>query len=385
MKSNRVGVFNFDKNIPLEQQSKCPSCENELKTACVFVSEKSVMRMKYGICTHCGYMGYIDRPSKQWMIDFYSNDWDKAFPRTEEQIKNGTILPGKGIKPDRFITASLLSKINFDKNKPFVEMGSGYGEVLKYFKEQGFKTVVGVENSQHRAEMVQEVLHVPVFHGGFEEDRVQGQLQSISPIGLIFSHHVLEHVYNPAEVIQKASSLQEMGDHLILSLPNAVGEHINYALFYLVHLHSFTKESLEILLNKNGYELVADSSPNEFNTIIAAKKVQNPKATLQLKNNYLETFYSRVDKGMSVSRLNNRLNELYWDQREEYDFSQIISSLRNRFLETISWNIQKTIAYVNVKLRRFTIGYRILLEPVQLTNEGPLEIRFPNNIKFLIK
>ena len=152
MKSNRVGVFNFDKNIPLEQQSKCPSCENELKTACVFVSEKSVMRMKYGICTHCGYMGYIDRPSKQWMIDFYSNDWDKAFPRTEEQIKNGTILPGKGIKPDRFITASLLSKINFDKNKPFVEMGSGYGEVLKYFKEQGLikrSVKLGMKEIEH--------------------------------------------------------------------------------------------------------------------------------------------------------------------------------------------------------------------------------------------
>ncbi len=385
MESNRVRVFDFGRDIFLDQQLHCPACQNDLTVGGILVGEQSDEKIRYGVCSRCGYMGYIDRPTKKWMIDFYSTDWDQAFPRTVEQIKNGTILPGKGIKPERYISASLLQKIQPDRNKPFLEIGSGYGEVLKYFKEQGFKTVVGVENSQHRAEMVNRALGFTIFHGGFEEDNIQEKLAKFKPIGLVFSNHVLEHTYHPEDIIKKISFFQDIGDYLILSLPNAVGEHINYSFLYLVHLHSFTKESLEILLNRHGYEIVADNSPDEFSIAIAARKAQNPKSIFLLKSNYLELFKTRVKKGMSIDLLKSGTNELYWEQRSEYDFSRVIPRYKNNLVAAIIWKFKKLVALVNVHLRRFTIGYKLLIEPIEIGDDMSTEIRFPKNIKFLIK
>ncbi len=385
MESNRVRVFDFDKNIPLEQQLRCPVCERDLEVACLLIGEKTETKIRYGLCTNCGYMGYMDRPSEKWMVDFYNKDWDKAFPKTQDEIKRGTILPGKGVKSQRYLTASLLEKINPDKNKTFCEIGSGYGEVLSYAKEQGFKTVVGVEHSRHRAELVHQALGFEVFHGEFENPKVQEKLSLLKPVGLFFSHHVLEHVYNPAEVIEKASSLQEIGDYFILSLPNAMGEHINYGLFYLVHLHSFTKESLELLLNRHGYEMVADNSAYDDNTIIAARKVQNPQPKLSRSKDYPAQFLKKIQKGMSIDSLGSRLQELYWEENYDYDFSAAKIAYGNDILAKVIWNIEKAIAFINIKHRRFTVGYKMLLKKIQSGTNLPIEIRFPDSIKLLMK
>lgn len=385
MESNRVKVFDFGSDIPLDTQPTCPACLNRLDVAALLVGEGLGQKMRFGVCSECGYMGYIDRPTQKWMIDFYRSDWDRAFPRTTEQIREGTILPGKGVKAERYVSASLLQKIQPDRNKPFLEIGSGYGEVLKYFKDQGFQTVVGVENSKHRADLVNKVLGFTIFQGGFEEDSVQESLTKIKPIGLIFSNHVLEHTYNPDEILRKISSLQDLGEYLILSLPNAWGEHINYAFLYLVHLHSFTKESLETLLNRHGYEIVADNSPDEFSTAIAAKKVQNPKPTLARKTNYLDIFNARVRKGLSIDLLSAGKNELYWEQCSDYDFSRVVRRYGNKLSATVFWKFEKLVALIRVRLRRFSVGYKLILELIEKGTGLPLEIRFPKNIQFLIK
>lgn len=320
------------------------------------------------------------------MRDFYSHDWDKYFPKTKIEIRKGTILPGKGIKPSRYLAASLVEKINPDKGKPVCEIGSGYGEALKYFKDAGFKYLIGIENSKHRAELVNQALGFNILHGGFEDQEVQEQLSKQKPIGLFFSHHVLEHVYDPAEVIRKISYFQDQGDCLILSLPNADGEHINYALFYLVHLHSFTKESLELLLNKNGYEIIADNSPDDSNTIIAARKTPNPRPQFKIKQNYYDLVLRRISKGLSLNKMVKPvLYELYWEQGVERDRAEITEVGSGGVLQKVNWYFRNKIAYIRSRFfKRFTSGYTMLVSP-ETSDSGGFEIRFPDKITLLIK
>ncbi|MEK7659285.1 MAG: class I SAM-dependent methyltransferase [Patescibacteria group bacterium] len=384
LQSSRLSLLGLDEKVPFEGWVTCPCCENSLKPVCQLVSG-SGKEIRFGLCENCGYMGYMDRPTKDWMNDFYSREWDKSFPKTIAEIKKGTILPGKGIKPSRYLAASLIEEIKPNKEKPVCEIGSGYGEVLKYFRDFGFKNVIGVENSKHRAELVRRVLGFNVLYGGFEDKKIQNELSKQKPIGLIFSHHVLEHTYDPAEVLKKISSLQEEGDYLILALPNVDGEHIDYSLLYLVHLHSFTKESLELLLNKNGYEIIADNSPDNSNMIIAARKTLDPQPKFKVKQNYYDLVSKRIRKGLAIDEMKKTvLYELYWEQGIERDIAEITEIGSDGVLQKVSWYFKNKIAYIRSRFfKRFTAGYTMLVFPI-ISNYN-FEIRFSDKITFLVK
>ena len=385
LQSSRLSLLSLDEKIPFDRWLACPFCETSLRPVCRLV-DASDRQIRIGLCENCGYMGYMDRPAKDWMISFYSNEWDKAFPRAIAEIKKATVLPGKGIKPSRYLAASLIEKIKPDKERPVCEIGSGYGEVLKYFRDFGFKNIIGIENSKHRTELVKQALGFNVLHGGFEDEKIQEQLMKRKPIGLIFSHHVLEHTFDPAEVVRKISDLQNEGDYLILSLPNADGEHINYILLYLVHLHSFTKESLEGLLNKYGYEIIADNSPDDSNTIIAAQKKSAPQPKLKIKQDYFDSVSKRIIKGLALDQMSKKKAwyALYWEQGAERDKAKA-TKIGSGFLPRVNWYFKNKVAFVRSRfLKRFTQGYTMLVSP-EMTDDGNFEIRFPDKINFLVK
>ena len=384
LQSSRLSFLKLDKKVPLESWLICPSCGTGLKTICHLVGGDD-HRIRFGLCENCGYMGYMDRPSSGWMNNFYSREWDKSFPRSAVEIKKGILFSKVGKKASRYLAASLIEKIKPDKEKPVCEIGSGYGEVLRYFQNSGFKKIIGVENSKRRAEMVKEALGFDILHGSFEEDRIQNQLSKQKPFGLIFSHHVLEHTYDPGEVIKKISSLQDQGGYLILALPNAEGEHINYALFYLVHLHSFTKESLELLLNKNSYEIIADSSPDDSNTIIAARKTKDPRLIFKLRQDYFDSVSRRVTKGLALEKMVKQSKYvLYWEQGPERDWAEI-KERGSGFWSKIAWFFKNKIVFVRSRFfKRFTPGYTMLVSPIESYGQS-FEIRFRGKITFLVK
>jgi SAM-dependent methyltransferase len=75
--------------------------------------------------------------------------------------------------------------------------------------------------------------------------------------------HVLEHVYDPAEYLQRAHELLAPGGRLIVQVPNAsswqfllMGENWN-GLDVPRHLTNFRQKDLEALLEKCGFEVMA--------------------------------------------------------------------------------------------------------------------------------
>ena len=389
---SRVKVFELPKDIPLNQRDKCPSCANSLKPVCVFSDNEKTQEIRFGICDFCGYGGYMDRPAKEWMVDFYKNKWDKQSPRTKDDVIKSSILPKEGVKAGRYLTFSLINKIKIDKARPICEIGCGYGEVLRNFETAGFKNIIGIEHSDHRADFVRKNFGFTVLTGEFENEGLQSRLKNFRPIGIFFSHHVLEHTYNPAEIISLASSLQDTGDYLLLSLPDAAGEHINYALFYLVHLHSFTKESLELLLNKNGYEIVADNSPDKTNIVIAAQKKPDPIPRFKLNQDYHSSFIKRIENGLALNEMgDSRFYNLHWEQKLDEQDSKILLKVKpNGFLGKIGWNLKKTSILAKARLlHRFSTGYSMLVKPLPresaYSEKTPIKIRFKDGIEFLIK
>lgn len=389
--SSRLNTLPVTKDMAWDTQTECPACATALETCATLADHDRSQVVRYGLCPTCGYMGYIDRPTERWFIDFYSKDWDKEFIRPREQMRKDAddLLQGRG-KASRPLAVALLEKVRADKERYICDIGSGYGQVLRFFQHAGFRKIIGVENSRHRSELVKEVFGLEVLHGGFQEESVQKSLRAIAPIGTFFSHHVFEHTYHPADVIKKVSELQKEGDHLIFALPNAEGEHVNFALLYLVHLHAFTKESLEVLFNRHGYEIVADASPDPTNIIVAARKVTHPQARYATGRDYRKEFVARFKKGFRIGEIaDEEPYAIYWQQKtEEADTSSLEVHLPSPALTRAWWHARKTVDFLKSRyLKRLTGGDRMLLRNPgkDTTTDGPCEIRFKKEILFLIK
>ena len=126
----------------------------------------------------------------------------------------------------------------FPKEKFLCDLGCGYGGQLKVLRECGFNKIIGCEASPLRAEVARRAFGLNVLDGTFGDPSVQTTLRELAPLGLIYANNVLEHVYNPAEVIRLCAGLQEEGDKLVIAVPNQIGEPTWCVLLYFLHLNA---------------------------------------------------------------------------------------------------------------------------------------------------
>lgn len=130
-----------------------------------------------------------------------------------------------------------------------LDVGAGFGAHLFSSKERGH-TVRGIERSKHRARYLREHLGIPCTHTSLESATIEEHF------GLILSHHVLEHVSDPAAVIQRMVQLLSNKGMLYIAVPNFWQEYPPLAIHFVPHLSWFTVKSLSRLLGKNGLQVV---------------------------------------------------------------------------------------------------------------------------------
>jgi hypothetical protein len=257
---------------------------------------------------------------------------------------------------------------------------------MKHFSDVGFSEVYGVENSKMRADRVHEAFGFTVYHGDFGSLDISEKLKKHAPYSLVFSHHVLEHTYHPAEVIHEISKLQNEGDHLILALPNCNYEHILYQVLYLPHLHGFTPESLEIILNANGYELLVDNRDHETSIIIAAVKKNNPVKKLARASDYVGQVEGRLRKALAIDSVpQGQIYEVKWEQKaENTDFSVHRQASTSAAFESLVWRMRRVYWFVKTRiLKRFSAAYymRLIANGESTQNE----IVYSNGIQVMVK
>lgn len=264
----------LDESVPFEIQSSCPACGAEFFVLCSFFSGGGERRMRIGGCPVCGWMGYADRPSRSWIADFYRERWD---PRAAGDAQASRREPEQKIHSLQYHAVHMIERISpLPLNRTVCDVGCGYGRELREFEKMGFRSLVCVEHSPQRCERVQDRYGYPCFSGALEDPSVQESLRPLAPIGVFFSSHVLEHTYDPRATLAAMSQLQNVGDYLILAVPNGEEEPIRSVLFWLPHLHSFTRISLGLLLRDVGYEIVADDFSYFNNITVLARKSSRP-------------------------------------------------------------------------------------------------------------
>lgn len=399
-KLNNWKLLEIDVNIPLAVSLGCPSDENKLHTLCTFVGQNGTQKIRIGTCGECGYTGYVDRPTKGWIGKFYSESWDKGNPATqEERVKIEVERRKKQFTEgyDKLMNRTYLLQDKLKgflkKDRPVCEIGCGYGFELEHLKEWGFQKTVGLEASPHRAEVARRAFGHEIFTAPFEDAELQAKLRASGLFGLIYSHHVLEHVYDPNEIIRLASSLQEEGDYFMITLPNFEGEFSLGTFFFLPHLHTFTKYSLAKLLAKYGYEVVDDSLSTKYEISFAAKKVSAPRVKEPEHKDFFELATAKFSAYFKFPQEPTR-RKVFWGSRD-IDFGGYLpyfGDFLTRIEEVITARAftirrkKELTTYIGIPPQEWRGIISLVVFPLEKHYaDSPIEIQFERNIRLAYK
>ena len=265
--------MNTPKQVVLED-SKCPiGCS---KTDDVVLTGQDLLHDLPGIftvvkCSSCGLMRTHPRPSPDTIGFYYPENYG---PYVGTRVQNTRPKSASWLK--KLLRPIFRRVFNFNTTRlptmapgRVLEIGCASGAFLHQMNAQGWQ-VQGVEFSEKAAEAAAKLgFHV---HAGPLETAPNPD----EPFDLIVGWMVLEHLHNPVDCLKKLRQWAKPGAWLVLSVPNAGSIEFSifrnkwYALQLPTHLHHFTPQTLENMLQITGWKLEKVHHQRVLSNLIAS-------------------------------------------------------------------------------------------------------------------
>ncbi len=240
-------------------QVACPACGSQDPTF-----ELNKFGFRYDRCNHCRTIFLNPRPTPEIMADYYANSenyryWKEyIFPASEAARKEKLHQPW------------LTRVLNFCRqygirNGNLMEFGSGFGTFCDLAQACGeFNAVIAVEPTPEMAEACKE-RGLTVISKRIEEI---GSGDVPVP-DLIVAFEVIEHLFDPESVLAKCHQLLRPGGLIVLSCPNGMGFDISVLkekslAIDVEHVNLFNPESLEMMLQAKGFDVLDISTPGRL-------------------------------------------------------------------------------------------------------------------------
>ncbi len=160
-------------------------------------------------CLHCGVIYQHPRPSFEKMADYYPSDYVAYTPGLHEESQLTRLFREYGLKK----RWRLIER--YVENGRLLDVGSATGDFLSVMRSQQNWKLVGIEP-----------IHSAIVRSRIEVgiDVVEGLLNDVpfaaGSFDVITMWDVVEHVYNPVEVIRQAAHLLRPGGILVINQPN---------------------------------------------------------------------------------------------------------------------------------------------------------------------
>ena len=240
----KKGIYSFE-------NFSCCVCDNKNFE---ILSEKD----RYGlfcpivICRNCGLIQQNPRMIETDISRFYNIEYKKLYVGEntpskiyfEHQYKRGE-------KIFNYIKKELgIGLINLK----ILEVGCGAGGILKYFEEKNNK-VFGIDLESEYIKFGKEKYNLDLKAGSLNERIIPWQ-----PDIVIYSH-VIEHILNPVEELNKLRSLIDSSSYLYIEAPGVKSLEHSYGMDFLksiqnAHIYYFTLKTLKNILQKTGYDFI---------------------------------------------------------------------------------------------------------------------------------
>ncbi|MBI2641279.1 class I SAM-dependent methyltransferase [Candidatus Roizmanbacteria bacterium] len=242
--------------------SRCEICQNSKTTFF-----HSLGKFSYYLCTRCRTLFLSPKPSNYQIKNYYSSQF------TYDAAESNEVR----IRKRAHITLTKLKKMN-PKGESLLDIGSGYGFLLEESKKYGIKAL-GLEPAKKLYSRAHENTKNLSFDYYFKKN-------SKIRFDFITMIHLIEHVADPREIIQKARQLLSSKGILYIETPN-LDSHLFYVEKYHYtfltppdHIWIFSSKSFSYLLkdeiNLSRLNISTYSYPEHFMGIL--------KNTLKFKN-----------------------------------------------------------------------------------------------------
>lgn len=246
----------FATNIPNKMKTEnCFVCDGPLMPVLQIVNAaKDNDFFERGWCPQCDHLQYSQMPSKDWFTQWYASHWDTDTPL---EHKLGTRHP----------TARYLRRLApfvGERKLKILDIGAGYGEKTVMFREAGHELHC-TEATAARANYLRDNVTKHVYFGTLDDPAVRDQLKKNGPFDLLFTYHVIEHIYNPRQELQLLREISADDAIFYLAIPELYKEGVFQYLYTLEHIASFSRMSAETLLRQIGFEpVVAKDDPFQY-------------------------------------------------------------------------------------------------------------------------
>ena len=242
-------------------------------------------------CKTCGYWHVYPIPTSEELNSYY----EQKYYSDVAQNQNRTMTDKKD-DPDNFYVLYYEDKLRHLRSilpegmpDTVLDIGAGYGDFLKYMKQNGWK-ISGIEPSKEATDFSKDQ-GLGIHQAPFEELLNLGFEQN----SVVTLNHVLEHLRDPVQVLLDVkNNLLSPGGILSLAIPNDFSplqylqmkttlkendEKQHYWLAPPEHLNYWTIDTITSFLDKLGFrvEYYSSTFPMEMFPLMGEDYVSNPE------------------------------------------------------------------------------------------------------------
>jgi SAM-dependent methyltransferase len=242
----------------------CPFCFSEKSK--LFEKFGSDLQYQYVQCNNCSLIYQSPRP--KYDQDFIDAAYGAYYQFNENlDLNESTEVSQSGVQ---LFTEELSNLSQFDKEKSNVlDIGSGMGTFL-FAAKKYYKKAVGLDMSKQMGEWVSKKLGVEIFFEQFDDFNYPEKFS------LIHMSHVMEHIPNPNDWLQKAKTMLTKEGILVINVPNKYALATRFQHLYVQlgfkkqvskewgkdvnrtpdHLFEPNTKSMLMLLERNNFEVL---------------------------------------------------------------------------------------------------------------------------------
>ncbi len=212
-------------------------------------------------CTQCGLIRTDPMPTPDELAEYYSTayraDYQLAFaggPPRHHRVRAAREAAAR---------AALLAP-KLVPGARVLDFGSGSGEFLAACRARGCEAI-GVEPGRDYAEHARKEYGVEVLDDADDARFPAGHFDVIT------THHVLEHLRDPADVMERLSRWLKPDGVLYAAVPNvAGGGKPPHERFHFAHVHGYVRETFDLLARRAG--MVPDEAYWREDTTVVYRK-----------------------------------------------------------------------------------------------------------------